>query len=134
MQKSNTDSAAHERNADVHLVRRANLLLLLKEFSQARINRGEPTNGTEKAFAEQLQVSKSLLSQFKSSRNISDAIATQIEARCKKVDGWLTAEHTLVIARLAPGEEAFIALVRAAYRAADRNGRVKLRARLLPAN
>jgi transcriptional regulator with XRE-family HTH domain len=131
MQKSNIGSTATQINADVHLVRRENLLRLLREFSQARIARGEPTNGTEKAFAEQLQVSKSLLSQFKSSRNISDAIAKQIEARCKKPEGWLGVEHTEVVARPAPGEDAFVALARAAYRAADRESRIKLRALLI---
>ena len=131
MQKSNIGSTATQINADVHLVRRENLLRLLREFSQARIARGEPTNGTEKAFAEQLQVSTSLLSQLKSSRNISDAIAMQIEARCKKPDGWLSVEHTEVVARPAPGEEAFLALARAAYRAADRESRIKLRTLLM---
>jgi transcriptional regulator with XRE-family HTH domain len=127
MQKSDNGSTAAQSDADVHLVRRENLLLLLREFSQARIARGEPTNGTEKAFAEQLQVSKSLLSQLKSSRNISDAIAKQIEARCKKPEGWLSQERTEVTPRPAPGEEAFLALARAAYRAADPEGRAQLR-------
>ena len=130
MQKSNTGFIALRSDADVHLVRRDNLLRLLREFSQARIARGEPTNGTEKAFAEQLQVSKSLLSQFKSSRNISDAIAKQIEARCKQMAGWLSQEHTEMVTRPAPGEEAFLALARAAYRSASRESRIKLRALL----
>lgn len=127
MQKSDNGSTAAQSDADVHLVRRENLLLLLREFSQARIARGEPTNGTEKAFAEQLQVSKSLLSQFKSSRNISDAIAKQIEARCRKHDGWLSEARTEVAVRPVPGEGTFLALARAAYRAADPEGRNALR-------
>lgn len=131
MQKSNIGSTATQINADVHVVRRENLFRLLREFSHARIASGEPTNGTEKAFAEKLQVSKSLLSQFKSSRNISDAIAKQIEARCKKPDGWLSVEQTEFVARPAPGEEAFLALARAAYRAADRESRIKIRALLI---
>lgn len=114
-------------NTDLHAIRRDNLLLLLREFSQARIAAGEPTNGTEKAFAEQLQMSKSLLSQLKSSRNISDAIALQIEKRGKKAGGWLSAHTSRSAARPAPGEEAFVAKARAAYRAADREGRVRLR-------
>ena len=128
MQKSNTGFIALRCDADVHLVRRDNLLRLLREFSQARIARGEPTNGTEKAFAGQLQVSKSLLSQFKSSRNISDAIAKQIEARCKQSEGWLSQEHTEMVMRSAPGEEEFLSLARAAYRSASREGRIVLRA------
>jgi transcriptional regulator with XRE-family HTH domain len=114
-------------NTDIHAIRRENLRLLLREFSQARITAGDPTNGTEKAFAGQLQMSKSLLSQLKSSRNISDAIAKQIEARCKKSDGWLSDERTEISSRPVPGEAAFVALARATYRAADREGRARLR-------
>jgi hypothetical protein len=119
-----------KNNTDLHAVRRENLLLLLREFSQARIASGEPTNGTEKAFAEQLQMSKSLLSQLKSSRNISDAIASQVETRLKKRSGWMSEERTEVLSRPAPGEEAFLAIARAAYRAADRAERARLRALL----
>lgn len=112
---------------DLHVVRRNNLLLLLLEFSQSRIAAGEPTNGTEKAFAAQLQVSKSLLSQLKTSRPISDANAAQIEARCGKRKGWLSAEQSGLAAGPAPGEEAFLAAVRARYRAASREERSRLR-------
>ena len=72
-------------------------------------------------------MSKSLLSQLKSSRNISDAIAKQIEARCKKPEGWLSEARTEVTVRPAPGEGTFLALARAAYRAADPEGRAALR-------
>jgi hypothetical protein len=75
-------------------------------------------------------MSKSLLRQLKSSRNTSDAIAKQIEARFKKADGRLSAEYTEIVVRPAPAEEAFLALARAAFRAADREGRIKLRAML----
>jgi hypothetical protein len=132
MQKNNmivTDVANNAVNSeDIHSVRRANLLILLREFSQARIASGEPTNGTEKAFAEQLQVSKSLLSQLKTSRPISDANAKQIEALCKKNANWLSVIHDEEMPRPAPGEEAFVALARAAYRSASKDARAKLRA------
>jgi hypothetical protein len=132
MQKNNTTVIDHVRNAvesaDIHTVRRMNLLLLLREFSQARIASGEPTNGTEKAFAEQIQVSKSLLSQLKTSRPISDANAKQIEARCKKSAGWLSVIRSDEAPRPAPGEEAFVALARTAYRSASKDVRLKLRA------
>lgn len=118
-------------NTELHAIRRENLLLLLREFSQARIAAGEPTNGTEKAFAEQLQMSKSLLSQLKTSRNISDAIAKQIEVKCRQVNGWLSLAASTAVSRPTPGEEAFVAAARAAYRAADRDGRAKLRARII---
>jgi hypothetical protein len=132
MQKNNIvvsdDARSTVNTEDIHGVRRANLLLLLREFSQARIASGEPTNGTEKAFAEQLQVSKSLLSQLKTSRPISDANAKQIEARCKKSAGWLSVIRSEEAPRLALGEEAFIALARAAYRNANKEKRAQLRA------
>lgn len=112
---------------DIHVVRRSNPLLLLREFSQTRIAAGEPTNGTEKAFAARLQMSKSLLSQLKTSRPISDANAAQIESLCKRPSGWLSIEQAAVSQRSAPGEEAFIAAARRAYRTADRGGRQKLR-------
>ena len=111
----------------MHAVRSENLLRLLREFSQARIAGGEATNGTEKVFAEQLKMSKSLLSQLKTSRPISDANAKQIEARCKKPAGWLSFERDDLAQRPAPGEEAFIAAARAAYRASSGADRTSLR-------
>lgn len=111
---------------DLHTIRRNNLLLLLREFSQARIAAGEATNGTEKAFAEQLQVSKSLLSQLKTSRPISDANAMQIEARCGKRPGWMSEAQPLA-AGPAPGEEALVALLRQAYRSGSREQRARMR-------
>ena len=127
MHKNDTNSGQSSAPDDPHVTRRENLLRLLREFSQTRIASGEPTNGTEKAFAEQLQMSKSLLSQLKSSRPISDANAKQIEARCKKPSNWLSAVHDVLVQRSAPGEEAFIALARDAFRAADKEGRVRLK-------
>jgi hypothetical protein len=112
---------------DMHTIRRENLHTLIREFAQIRIASGEPSNGAERAFAEQLQMSKSLLSHLKSSRPISDAIAQQIEAHCKKPSGWLSTVHTKIDTRPAPGEDAFIAQVRAAYRALDRDGRARLK-------
>jgi hypothetical protein len=130
MQKSNSAIDSHQFKANLHAVRQANLRLLLREFSQARIAAGEPTNGTERAFAEQLQMSKSLLSQLKTSRNISDAIALQIEACCKKPSGWLSEERLDAAPRPAPGEEAFINLARQLYREQGAQGREKMRAAL----
>ena len=127
MQKNDNDSDQSSAPNDVHITRRENLLRLLREFSQARIASGEPTNGTEKAFAEQLQMSKSLLSQLKTSRPISDANAKQIEARCKKPSNWLSEIHDALVQRATPGEEAFVALARASFRATDKEGRARLK-------
>jgi hypothetical protein len=116
-------------SADLHTIRRENLHALIREFVQARIAAGDPANGAERAFAEHLQMSKSLLSHLKSARPISDAIALQIEARCKKPQGWLSQTHNVTdVPRPAPGEEAFIDRVREVYRALDRTSRVRLKA------
>jgi hypothetical protein len=113
---------------DLHTLRRENLHALIREFVQVRIAAGEPANGAERAFADQVQMSKSLLSHLKSARPISDANARQIEARCKKPDGWLSEPHASLEVRPAPGEESLIALVRERYRNSDRSQRARLRA------
>ncbi len=130
MQKSNIEISSRADKAGLHATRQTNLRILLKEFSQARIAAGGPTNGTEKAFAEQLQMSKSLLSQLKSSRNISDVIAKQIESCCKKTNGWLSEARADVAPRPAPGEEVFVALARAKYRQLNSEARSRLKSLL----
>jgi hypothetical protein len=111
--------------SDLHAVRRANLARLLQEFAAKKIAAGDSAKGIERAFAEQLQVAKSLLSQLKTSRNISDVMAAQIEARCKVKKGWLSIAHDGQ-AKLALGEADFITLARAAYRNQDAAGRQAL--------
>jgi hypothetical protein len=113
---------------DLHTIRRDNLHALIREFVQARIAAGEPANGAERAFAECVQMSKSLLSHLKSTRPISDANARQIEMRCKKPVGWLSEVHATMEVRAAPGEDAFIAIARERYRMSDKSQRARLRA------
>ncbi len=113
--------------SDLHTIRRENLHSLIREFVQARVAAGEPANGAERAFAEQVQMSKSLLSHLKSARPISDANARQIEACCKRPEGWLSQSRAEIEKRVAPGEEAFVSLARARYRALDRARRAQLR-------
>ena len=127
MRKNHTRSTEQVLPLDVHTIRRENLVRLLREFSQVRIASGEPTNGTEKAFAEQLQMSKSLLSQLKSSRNISDAIAQQIETLCRKPQGYLSEQQSEVAVKVSVGEVAFLVMARDAYRNANREERAALR-------
>jgi hypothetical protein len=115
---------------DMHAIRRENLHSLIREFAQARIAEGDSAIGIEREFAEKLQVSKSLLSHLKSARPISDAMAKQIEARFAKPTGWMSEAHVNIVARPAPGEEAFIAAARAAYRAASKGERQRLRSLL----
>jgi hypothetical protein len=102
-------------------LRRENLLRLLREFSEAQLALGVPAKGIEQAFAAQLEVSPSTLSQLKSSRNMGDKIASQIERHARKVPGWMDAEHLGVMST--PGESAFIELARLAWRATDSRGR-----------
>lgn len=112
---------------NLHAIRRNNLALLLREFSQARIAAGEPTNGTEKAFAAQLQISKSLLSQLKTSRPISDANAAQIESLCKKKPGYLSEARPFEEGGGVAGEVTFLAVARSAYRKSNRADRIRLK-------
>lgn len=73
-----------------HAVRRGNLQTLLIAFSQEHIAAGQPAKGIEQAFAAHLQISPSMLSQIKRSRNISDSLAAQIERLSGKRNGWLS--------------------------------------------
>ncbi len=110
---------------ELHALRRANLARLLQEFAAKKIAAGESAKGIERAFAEQLQVAKSLLSQLKTSRNISDVMAAQIEARCKVKHGWLSLDHDGE-AKPAVGEAEFLKLARVAFRNQDTVGRQSL--------
>jgi len=77
----------------IHGVRRDNLQALLLDFCQAELASGSEAKGLEQAFAAKLQISPSRLSQLKGARNISDAMAMQIEHACKKPTGWLSTPH-----------------------------------------
>ena len=105
-------------------LRRENLLRLLREFTQAQLALGVAAKGIEQAFATHLEVSPSTLSQLKSSRNMGDKIASQIERHAGKAPGWMDAEHMGVVST--PGESAFIELARLAWRATDAKGRMSL--------
>ena len=102
-------------------LRRENLLRLLREFTEAQLALGVPAKGIELAFAASLEVSPSTLSQLKSSRNMGDKMAAQIEQHAGKAAGWMDAEHVGVMGT--PGESAFIELARLAWRATDAKGR-----------
>lgn len=102
-------------------LRRENLLRLLREFTEAQLALGTAAKGIEQAFAAQLEVSPSTLSQLKSSRNMGDRIASQIERHAGKLPGWLDAAHVGDIST--PGEAAFIVLARLAWRGTDAKGR-----------
>ncbi len=105
-------------------LRRENLLRLLREFTEHQLSLGVPAKGIELAFAAHLEVSASTLSQLKSSRNMGDKMAAQIEQHAGKEPGWIDTEHAGVMST--PGESAFIELARLAWRATDAKGRRSL--------
>lgn len=103
----------------ITVVRRQNLLGLYQEFVQQAVAQGGTPRGVDQDFAAHLEISPSMLSQIKSSRPIGDKLARQIESHCGKVQDWLDQEgHSLAVVSDA-AEERFIALARAAWRAAN---------------
>jgi hypothetical protein len=109
---------------ETNRLRRENLLRLLREFTEHQLALGVPAKGIELAFAAHLEVSPSTLSQLKSSRNMGDKMAAQIEQHAGKPVGWMNAEHIGVLST--PGESAFVDLARQAWRATDSKGRREL--------
>lgn len=114
-----------QKTPNITVTRRANLLALHQKFLEDSIAAGLAAKGLEKLFAEKIQTSASMLSQIKSSRPIGDALARQIERRLAQNDGWLDAEHEYTIAD--PGEEAFIAMARNAWRSANAKQKKELK-------
>jgi hypothetical protein len=108
--------------------RRRNLLLQLNLFMHSALDAGQET-GAVTDFAQRIGVHKSLLSKLKgegqSSRDISDALARQIEAALGLSKGWMDEVHEE--APPTPAETSFIELALAAYRATDAKGRTEMR-------
>lgn len=119
-------------DSNTTLERRANVLALFQAHAEQAIARGDPPKGLEQAFAVHLQISPSLWSQIKSSRPIGDKLARQIESLAGKAAGWLDRAHEPQ--RPAPGETAFVALAREAWRASDAAGRRALRQQMKQAS
>lgn len=113
-------STSHHDNTtgNITVIRRQRLQELLGAFVQAQVAQGLPPKGLEQAFAAQIQVSPSLLSQIKKSRPISDKLARQIEVACGAQAGWLDTESPEP-AGPSPAEEAFVALARERWRQAN---------------
>ena len=97
----------------------------MREFSENQLAKGIPAKGIEGLFAELLQVSPSTLSQLKSSRNVGDKIALQIEIRFGKEQGWLSIIHDSEVVTQA--QQAFLTLASAAWQ----DGSAKERTRLM---
>ncbi|UUZ66577.1 hypothetical protein LP417_34175 (plasmid) [Polaromonas sp. P1-6] len=101
--------------------RRENLYRLLREFTEQQLAQGVPAKGIEQAFAARVEMSPSTLSQLKSSRNISDKVAAQMEKHAGKALGWMDTPQG--DQSVTPAEAAFIELARAAWRMTDAKGR-----------
>ena len=109
---------------NITLTRRNNALALFQEYAAAQIAAGEPAKGMEQAFAAQLEISPSMWSQVKASRPISDKLARQIESHTGKPTGWLDEPHGPQQPDAA--EERFVEVARAAWRAANAQGKREL--------
>ncbi len=114
--------------ANLTQTRRRNLLLLLRQHSHSQINAGQET-GAATSFAQVIGVHKSLLSKLKgegaSARDISDAMARQIESRLGQPPGWM--DEPQQDAPLTSAEQSFLELCLQAYRSTDAPGRTQLR-------
>lgn len=108
--------------SELSQTRRRNLAHLHKEYMQARLAAGAQPKGLEQAFAAQLQISASMLSQIKSSRPIGDKLARQVETHTGRAPGWLDAEHEEAAAA-DEREEAFLEAARQAWRNANAKGK-----------
>lgn len=78
-----------------HVMRRLNLLSLLREFAHRRLAETGETTGAEAAFAKRIGISPSMLSQIKTHRPIGSKVARQIEATLEIEAGWLDVERAL---------------------------------------
>jgi hypothetical protein len=114
-----TEAVSSTTDADQHLLRRANLLAALQTFAQARLHAGEPAKGIEAAFAVQLQISPSMLSQIKSSRPISNKLAAQIEVLLRLPAGAISLAPDAGAASAAQARQRFTELAGKAWDKAD---------------
>ena len=114
----------HDTVPNITVLRRNNALVLFQEYAAAQIAAGEPAKGMEQAFAAQLEISPSMWSQIKASRPISDKLARQIESHVNKPAGWLDDAHGAQQPDAA--EDRFVEAARAAWRAANAQGKREL--------
>jgi len=113
---------------DPTVTRRRNVLALFQAYAESAVAAGTAPKGLEQAFAAHVEISPSMWSQIKSSRPIGDKLARQVEQHCGKPPGWLDEERES--AGLAPGEQQFLALALAAWRATNADGRKALKAQM----
>ena len=117
---------------DTPTTRRRNLLMQLALFSQLEIAEGR--GGSAASFAERVGIHPSLLSKLRGAqpgqdtRDISDKLARQIEARLGLQAGWLDERRDE--APMTSGEASFVELALRAYRNVDAKARRELRKRM----
>lgn len=114
-----------DRQPDINATRRANLLLLIRAYTESQMALGVDPTGIGKNFAQTLQISPSRLSQLKSSRNFTDKLARQFEALQGHAPGWMDVPHESDVPT--EGEEAFIALCRTAWNSQNAKGKKALK-------
>ena len=119
-----THMPVQSRPTSIHVTRRTNLFFLLREFSEKQLAKGIPAKGIEGFFAEHIKISASTLSQLKSSRNMGDKIAVQIEICAGKEYGWVSVCHTNEVVTQA--QQAFEALAVRAWQDASAKERTRL--------
>lgn len=117
----------HMSTLNIPRTRRNNLLLLIREFTEAEHAAGRSPLGLMGRCADSLGLSAGGLSQFKgeeggaSYRNIGDAVAAQLESRMGKPKGWMDLDHGGDT--INPAEIAFLEKARDAWRSTDAKGR-----------
>jgi hypothetical protein len=117
-------------SSNVTVVRRSNLLLLLRDFKREHLSRGGDLQAVEREFAQALEVHPTMLSHLKARRPISDKVARQIEAALKISRGWMDQVREIE-ASVSPGEEAFVEMARKAWRLSNAKAKRELRTLLI---
>lgn len=118
---------------DLATTRRRNLLMQLALFSQLEIAVGR--TGSAASFAERVGIHQSLLSKLRGAspgsdtRDLSDKLARQIEARLGLKAGWL--DEGRDEAPMTSGEASFVEIALRAYRNVDAKTRRELRRHML---
>jgi hypothetical protein len=110
------------------ITRRRNLQAAFARWSEEDI-RHHGSAGVSGRFSAAIAVHPSLLGRLlgssKQPRDVSDALARQIESQLGLAAGWLDATHAAVT--LSKAEESFLQHCLTAYRATDADGRRQLR-------
>jgi ribosome-binding protein aMBF1 (putative translation factor) len=124
------NAPAHDPTQDFTLARRTNLNILLHEFVKTRIAQGAAPKGLEQEFAQQVQISPSMLSQIKSSRPIGDKLARQIEVLCGVTAHWLDEAQATAEPVHDEAEDHIAELARLAWRQCNAKEKRELRSHL----